>query len=513
MRAVACLGLLALTLPLPAADAKFDPAGRARALAPLIEEETFALVRIDFTRTDLDGLARTLPPLAPSGKGELAELVRRLKAFQTAFTRAGGTELVVALSTEDLPGISLVYVPLKASADVPALTGLLKRRLPEGTVLEKRGSALVAGPRAALARLARGKPSARAELSAAVSAAGDTAVQVLLLVTADQRRVIDEVVTLPGAPGKVLTRAVRWAALGLDVGTKPRAELTVQSADATGARQLAGLIATGLALLGKMTFLGEDRPLKDLPGSDFTTASGALKPTVTGSRVTLQVSAPDAVRALTALGEAVVGRTRGVERSRSDLKEILLALHGYNGATGTFPPHAIYGKDGKALLSWRVAILPYLGEEALYKQFKLDEPWDSPHNKKLIARMPRVYRSPRIRDRRPGLTTYLAPINKEFVFTGTKEGVRLPRDIPDGTSRTAVVVDVNDETGVLWTKPADLVVDQKDPWKGLLGHYPAFVLAGLADGTVRRVPKTVPASTIWALFTRAGGEVFPDLPR
>jgi hypothetical protein len=228
--------------------------------------------------------------------------------------------------------------------------------------------------------------------------------------------------------------------------------------------------------------------------------------------VTLRVSEPSAVRALVVLADGIVERTRGIERSGSDLKQILLALHNYEGATGTLPPHAIYSKAGKPLLSWRVALLPYLGHQELYKQFKLDEPWDSAHNKKLIDRMPKVYRSPKIKDPRPGLTTYLAAINKDFVFTGTREGLRV-RDITDGTSRTAVIVDVNDEAGVLWTKPDDLIVDKKDPWKGLLGHYPGFVVVGMADGSVRRVPKTAKASTIWALFTRAGGEVVPELSR
>jgi hypothetical protein len=148
-----------------------------------------------------------------------------------------------------------------------------------------------------------------------------------------------------------------------------------------------------------------------------------------------------------------------------------------------------------------------VGEAKLYAEFKLDEPWDSPHNRKLIARIPKVYRSPKIKDARPGLTTYLAPINKDFVFTGTNVRMRIPKDIPDGTSNTAVVVDVSDAAGVEWTKPADIVVNKNDPWKGLIGHYPGFVLVGLADGMPRRVPKTASATGLWALFTRAGGEV------
>ncbi len=79
----------------------------------------------------------------------------------------------------------------------------------------------------------------------------------------------------------------------------------------------------------------------------------------------------------------------------NNLKQIGLAMHNYESTFGTFPPAYIADKaTGKPLLSWRVAILPFLEQDALYKQFHLDEPWDSAHNKTLIARMPPVYRSP-----------------------------------------------------------------------------------------------------------------------
>ncbi len=512
MRAVGCLIVLALVPSWPASEATFDAAARSRTMAGLIEEETFALVRVDFTRMGRADVAALPLLLVPEEKKDLEE---RLKAFQAAFVKAGGTEVIASFSTDDLPAVSFVHIPLKAGASVEDLTALLKKHLPAGSVVRKQEGALLAGPRQALERFARGKPSVRPELPAAVKAAGDAAVQVLLLPTADQRRVVDEVVAVPGFSTRVLTRGVRWAALGLDVGQRPRARLTIQSADAAAAGKLAELIAAGVAGVGQRKFLGEKKTLRELRPKEFTTAAAALKPGITGRQLTLEIAAPD-LRALTVLADTFEEHSGGLERSPAgrNLRDILIALHSYHDATGRLPAHALYSKDGKPLLSWRVALLPYLeGGGKLYEEFKLDEPWDSPHNRKLIPRMPKVYRSPRIRDRRPGLTTYLAPVNKDFVFTGGKEGLRLPRDIPDGTSLTAVVVDAGDEAGVIWTKPDDLVVSKKDPWKGLLGHYPGFVLVGMADGRVRRIARTVRGETLWALFTRAGGEVLPDLER
>jgi hypothetical protein len=81
------------------------------------------------------------------------------------------------------------------------------------------------------------------------------------------------------------------------------------------------------------------------------------------------------------------------QRSVENLRKIMLAIHTHHDALTYFPTD-IVDKEGKPLLSWRVAILPYMGKEgqALHKQFKLDQPWDSEHNFKLLAKMPKVYR-------------------------------------------------------------------------------------------------------------------------
>ena len=78
------------------------------------------------------------------------------------------------------------------------------------------------------------------------------------------------------------------------------------------------------------------------------------------------------------------------------MKQIGIALHGYHDAYGTFPPAAICDKKGKKLLSWRVAILPFLEQDNVYRQFKLDEPWDSDHTKKFSATKVKVFMDPRL---------------------------------------------------------------------------------------------------------------------
>jgi RNA polymerase sigma factor (sigma-70 family) len=139
------------------------------------------------------------------------------------------------------------------------------------------------------------------------------------------------------------------------------------------------------------------------------------------------------------------------------------------------------GRNAKPLLSWRVAILPFLGEDNLYKQFKLDEPWDSAHNKKLLARMPAVYAAPGSKDREGDRTYYQA-----IVGVGASWEPRVQMSFPvsflDGTSNTILVVEA--ASPVPWTKPEDLpyVADQALPKFG--GLFGGDFHALFADGAV-----------------------------
>jgi hypothetical protein len=107
--------------------------------------------------------------------------------------------------------------------------------------------------------------------------------------------------------------------------------------------------------------------------------------------------------------------------------------------------------------------------------------------------------------RRKGKTTYLAPVGKGTIFDG-REGTTF-REITDGTSTTILLVDADAERAVIWTRPDDLPIDLDKPHQGLTGNHAGGFHALLADGAVRLIPRDVPAQTLRALFTKAGGEV------
>ena len=194
--------------------------------------------------------------------------------------------------------------------------------------------------------------------------------------------------------------------------------------------------------------------------------------------------------------------------SLAHLRDFAIALQNYHDTKGEFPAHASYSEDGKPLLSWRVHLLPYMEEVQLYRQFHLDEPWDSEHNKQLIAKMPDIFQSPSSPlERADGKTLYMAPIGKGFVMDGTKDGVGI-RQITDGTSKTIVVVEANPEKAVIWTKPDDLKVDLENPADGLGGLYAGVFQAAFADGFAKGISNSLDPKILKGLFTRNGREVF-----
>lgn len=162
------------------------------------------------------------------------------------------------------------------------------------------------------------------------------------------------------------------------------------------------------------------------------------------------------------------------------LRLIGLSLNAHVDATGWLPLPASRDAAEKPLLSWRVHLLPYLGEKALYEEFHLKEAWDSEHNQKLVAKMPTVFENPRVPEVKAGCTTFVFPVAPGAMFEVDKR-TRLS-DVLDGISQTLMVLEVDAERAVPWTKPADLAWDSRKPAAGLYFDEKGHSLSLLGDG-------------------------------
>ncbi len=209
------------------------------------------------------------------------------------------------------------------------------------------------------------------------------------------------------------------------------------------------------------------------------------------------------------------GRAR--EHCKYNLKAIGLALHGYHDKYGCFPPAYLTDAEGRPSHSWRVLLLPFLDQEKLYKEYRFDERWDSHHNRLLADRLEGVFNcwlergskgSPEAR-----MTSFVAVVGPDTVWPG-RQPVKIS-DITDGIHTTLMVVEVA-KSEIQWMEPRDLSFADIDftlnnrSRFGISSGHAKGVNALYADGHVGFLPESLPAKTIRALLTRAGGELVGD---
>ena len=230
---------------------------------------------------------------------------------------------------------------------------------------------------------------------------------------------------------------------------------------------------------------------------------------------------------------AAAAKARSRAKSIDNLVRIGVALQSYLDAKANrFPPAVVYGPDGKPWHSWRVLILPYLGQHDLYRSYDFNQPWDSPKNRKLLDRMPDVYREPAYGEAKGSFAHYAAIVGKNTCFPSDRPigpddiGGRGINEIIDGTSNCIMVAPVEPGRKVPWTKPEDIVVGPDFPGLGKPGGIAtAYTLGGkpgavgvapilYADGSVHLVAATIDRSTLNSLLSVSNGEVIKkgDVP-
>lgn len=210
---------------------------------------------------------------------------------------------------------------------------------------------------------------------------------------------------------------------------------------------------------------------------------------------------------------AVTAVSRSIENARLqecdfNLKQIGLAMANYESSWDALPPAASRDQYGRALLSWRVPLVPYFDCNDLYNKYHRDEPWNSDANAKLIPLTELAYLCPS-----DASLTRLRGMTKYRIFTGKGTAFgedRSPRSdkTPDGAPNTISVVESRLET--TWTKPGELVFDPKTPpeklVKSLGSNHPGGFRVLFLDYHTAFVKNSVDPVILRALLTRDGGE-------
>lgn len=209
-----------------------------------------------------------------------------------------------------------------------------------------------------------------------------------------------------------------------------------------------------------------------------------------------------------------IARAKERAYSQRKLNRIAQAIYTYHSLHG-FLPTDILDKDGKPLLSWRVAILPYLDQPNIYKLFKLDEPWDSATNKPLSEIILKLYMSGDFDPKHIGYTSV-----KRFTGPNTLhrpgERILLPR-LPDNALRATLLL-AELGTPVPWSKPEDPIIEPaakdkpfipKDPpvWTGI---YSNVINVAFADTQAASLKPDLSSETVASLIYWKDEKNFPD---
>lgn len=144
-------------------------------------------------------------------------------------------------------------------------------------------------------------------------------------------------------------------------------------------------------------------------------------------------------------------------------------------------------------LSWRVHILPYLRQADLYAQFKLDEPWDSPHNKLLIPKMPKDYQRVHSYFKRESGKTCFQLVTGPGSLFDPANGPASP-SLATPHQRTALLVITDDARAVTWTAPQDY--DRSLAPVGIWTSRGGDTMVSYSDGQVHMLDVKSPADLL-----------------
>jgi hypothetical protein len=504
-----------------------------------LDDGTFLVASLDLddaTSTEsAEWLTATIEAAAPalgSGDATMPAMITRQAISQLRELRDfGAKDIGLVVAIEDLTMNHGPLLVTKLSDEVAAAKARdwVQPRLQMTPGVEARvsGSMLLVGTVATLDRYEKLTPAPRPDLVDPAIEDGVT-FAAILSPGADARRVLRELWPMLPPPydkltGPLVADDVCSVTATLQLGAAPNASLSIHSPNPSAHEAVAKAILAGLQT--GVEWIEVNQPSYTAAAKN---AADLLAPQVGDAAVTIRLNTTDDAMkqlATNVLAPAMVAAQEHGKRASkmNDMKLIGLAMHNFESANG-FLPSNIVDKEGKPLLSWRVAILPYSDQENFIDKFHLDEPWDSPHNLAVAKQAaPDVY----CRNNHDGMTTYLRPVYEGWDLAAARgdtqpiekklsdrrfflqPGDKL-RDITDGLSNTIMIAEVAPEHAVFWTKPEDWEVDLKDPLAKLRTEGRHTFAAGFHDGSARSIAINIDAEMLKRLITKTGGEPIPQ---
>ena len=487
----------------------------ATQIAPLLNENVVAVGHIDLSKVDPVDFAKKLKPILQKYNvpEEATQPMDSVAAtVKLVFTALGTMKIRDAYFLAYLPqipqGLGVVVLPLAQESDAAAtemiVRTLVQNQIPVPFTVRASGRFLLIIPESTLNedfvwQIIEAAPTPRPELFSALEAVEGTAAQIALIPPPYTKRVLEDsgFDTLPPpfnrTPASVVTNGVRSVVIGADVETM-QLKLVICSEHEQAALDLRKLLEQVVDVFTENTDMHVDlrvfaEKLK-AAGFDLPSYIKTLLPVAKENRLELTVDEKfidERLNVVADLPEHLLDAAAAVGREtqcRNHLKMICLAFHCYHDVHGKLPPLYTVDKDGKPLHSWRVAVLPYLEQSALYEKIRKDEPWDSEYNKQFHSQCPAILQCPQMAAKnsaikQEGLTTYSVIVGKNaYPDEGKQYTFHM---ITDGMSNTWAIVER--QTPVCWMDPTQEIT-QEEAMKGI-GKSETGIAAAHSSGARR----------------------------
>lgn len=333
-----------------------------------------------------------------------------------------------------------------------------------------------------------------ATLKAAMSEMGKAPVKIVIDMEQDRAFFLEAVdmAKQQGVPAMVLPfldlpKKINLLTLSIDPDSDEMLKLTAKTSKPSDAKFVSNSI-DGLLGIAKMAF---GQAPKNAQGIELFKAISANAKTSTKDNDTfLIIKKPAGFDELLQKTIAQAEERNKEMQKSNNLKQLILAMHNYESAYRRLPFNHDMGGNASLELSWRVRVLPFFEQGALYEKFRLNEPWDSEHNKPLAEQMPVIYG----KDSKAGKTAYC----------WIESNVQGFANITDGTSNTIAMIESTEL--VPWTQAKDISIEAAE--KMILGLPDGKdIVVGMYDGSVTRLNNKIPPEKLHAMLTPDGGEV------
>lgn len=518
LKSTTCIFVLFVLLPAAVAIGQAKNVASVERTATFFDVNTFGCIHLNVNQFEKEAFLKAVEQrqnlLSPfNGPGDAEAFVHTTKMIAEVAGRLKAN------------GASDIYIPIGLStlaneSPLIIVAGDVKQAFDGILMTKKLGEFTLVGSQEALTQFdeATNKPQ-RTDLTDLMKKIGrENVLTVIIKPSSDHRRVLRETVSDLPAPfeklnGPLIAEAVEHLAFSVQSFEEPRVEMVIQGSSDQAVQKFSKSIYEGL-----VSAIGDSAP-NGAAIVKMTKAIAKLVSTKTeNGRFSLMLPADGLDEFETSIQPGVNEwrKKAAVVMTQNQVRQLAIAFH--NSADmhkGSLPAMANYSENRKPLLSWRVHALQFTEYLDLYEQFHLDEPWDSPHNKNLIPKMPSVYsvaegwltKAQVDTLNKEGKTIFVLPVGEGMFAQPNRVKFQ---EFKDGVANTIMIMTAPADKAVIWTKPDDLRINGKDPNSSVFDRETTQAVVSLGDASTQVIQSTISSKFLKGWLTLAGGELIPS---